>query len=205
MESKGLILLTDQVCSMKRDRVNLEDRVLNDIRSLGVESSIIARRLECSDTGDALSVVRMNDIYLSTLRKNTEYCRAYVLVGNIEKNTGGSRFWFSQYLRSINEEFDLLGIDVCFVFTELRDGYKHYKKIIEKDYTTKNIESYSVRSHSSWQDVSYKELKLFCDRNSTELIESVLNCPKYWNIPTKESIKKLSEKIATDFITYGDL
>ena len=191
---------------MKRDRVNLEDRVLNDIRSLGIESSIITRRLECNDTADALSVVRMNDIYLSKLRKNTEYCRAYVLVGNIEKNTGGSRFWFSQYLRSLNEEFGLLGIDLCFVFTELRVGYNNYKKIIEKDYTTKNIESYSVvRAHSTWQDVSYKELKSFCSDSSTELIESVLNCPKHWDIPTKDSIKKLSSKIASDFIMYGDL
>lgn len=204
MDSTGLILVTDHVCSMKRDRVNFEDRILNDVRSMGVSNSIVVRRFECSDTADALRTIRKNDIYISKIRSKTDYCRAYVLIGNTEKNTGGNRFWFSQYIRSIYEEFNLLNIDMCFVFTELRDGYKLSKEI-HQEYKSKNIEYYNVKTNTSWQDVSQKEFKNFCKDFSVDFVQSVLNCPKFWDTPTKDSIKNLSTVIASDFINYGEL
>lgn len=204
VEPKGLILLTDHVCSMKRDRVNFEDRILNEIRSNDVEDSILVRKLSCKDSGDALSVLRRNDLLLSKIRNKTSFARAYICIGNTEIQNGGNRFWFSQYLKSIYDEFNILNIDICFVFTRIVDGYSNSKSVIKKDSSVKNGEVYHVKTNNSWQNVSFKEFKDFCNENSVDFLNHDMICPKFWDVPTKDSIKFLSQKIAKDFISYGD-
>lgn len=205
VQPKGLILLTDHVCSMKKDRVNFEDRVLNEIRSQDIEESILVRKLSCRDSADALSVVRDNDFNLSKFRDKTDFVKAYICIGNTETENGGNRFWFSQYLKSIHQEFNQLNIDICFVFTRIVGNYANSEAVFYKDSRAKNVDVYHVKNKSTWQNVSFKEFRQFCIENSVDFIKHDIICPKYWDAPTKDSIKHLSQKIADDFISYGDL
>ena len=205
VQPKGLILLTDHVCSMKKDRVNFEDRVLNEIRSQDVEDSILVRKLSCQDSADALSVLRKNDLNLSKFRDKTDFAKAYVCIGNTEIQNGGNRFWFSQYLKSIHQELDILNFDMCFVFTRIVGGRSNSDVMFQKDDRSRTVDVYHVKNKNTWQNVSFKEFKEFCIEHSVDFIKHDIICPKHWDAPTKDSIKHLSQKIADDFISYGDL
>ena len=203
--SPGLVLIADHVCSMSKDRVNFEDRILNEIRAAGAfDREVLVRSFMCSDAGDALRCIRSNDISFHSFRKRCASTTAYVLIGNTEKTKGGNRFWFSQYLLSIYEELKGLSIDTCFVYTKIKDNYKS-GYMVEKESSVRNLEVYRVKGSSTWQNVAQRELRMFCDRQDVDLIEGFLSCPKQWDSPTKETVKTLAQKIADNFIEiYSD-
>ena len=183
----GLLLITDHVCSMDQDRVNFEDRVLNEIRASGCASRILVRRIGCHDAGDALRRIRDKEFALLNFKSRCSSVIAYVLIGNTEKTRGGNRFWFSQFLMTIAEELNSIGILVCFVYTKIKDGHKN-RYTIEREKKICNLDVYKVKSSNSWQQVSLKELQSFCSENDATLLEHYLHCPHNWETPTKELI-----------------
>lgn len=194
----GLLCVTDQVCSMSRDKVNFEDRILNQIRSFGLDN-ILVRGLTCNDAADAVRCIRDNSFFIEEFRKKCIDGIVYLFIGNTEKSKGGNRFWFSQYLLSIYEEFTELGFEICFVFTCIDERRTNSYSVEKKSSNGSPIEYYEVKNSTTWQQVALKELRLFCADRPIDLMECKVHCTK-WDMLSKDSIKSLALKVAHNFI-----
>lgn len=193
--SIGFLLLADSVSSMKRDPINLEDRIVSKIKDSYNSYNVMGRMVYGKNSSNAAELFRRKFVDHQMFSSRFDLANCYIMLGNSEYRFNSNLHWFRETVCNVVTESRLAGYSpILILCNNINPNSKRRERL-----STKVIR---VPKQKNWfadcKSVFY-EIK---ESQSVNILECELNCPKQWDTPDINSIEILSSLIAEDINSH---
>ena len=190
--SIGFLLLTDAVSSMKRDPVNLEDRIIASVKNWH-KGDVFGRMISGKNASNVASIFRRKITEHQNLCVNFDHKFCYMLLGNCEERFGSANMeWFKATVINTVSDVRFAGYEPVLVLSKT---FSPPRKTRPRRITNKVVR---VPKPIDW----FSECKsIFSDVSSAKsvsILECEISCPKQWDTPDAKSIEIISSLISND-------
>jgi hypothetical protein len=187
----GFLLIADSVSSMRRDPINLEDRIVYKIKNTYNSYTIMGRMVYGKDSSNAASIFRRKFLDHKEFSQQFDVANCYIMLGNSERRFNSNIHWFKQTIINVVNESTLAGYNpVLIVCNNISPVKSNRERISQRVVRVAKRRNWFEDCKSVFLDI--KEDK------SVKVLECEINCPKQWDTPDMNSIDILSSLVAED-------